>query len=201
MTSQLVPRIDPTLKPVFDRKQGGGDYYVTFCNFAKERWTHPLEGEGGADVFVMSNALFDIENAKQELAAVSETVREQVIQARIGQGVFRHKLLAHWEGMCAVTGIAVPQTLVASHIKPWRASSNADRLDQFNGLLLVGTLDRLFDSGLVSFSDSGGMLVSEQLHEANRRTLGLNADLQLRSVHAKHRPFLREHRTLYGFDG
>src|SRR5690606_5811487 len=63
---------------------------------------------------------------------VSETVRQQLVDARIGQGGFRRDLMAYWEGCCALTGCSVVEVLVASHIKPWAGSTNKERLDPFN---------------------------------------------------------------------
>jgi len=37
---------------------------------------------------------------------------------RVGQDPFRQGLLDFWEGRCAITGLAVPELLRASHIKP-----------------------------------------------------------------------------------
>ena len=144
-----------------------------------------------------SNPLFDIDDAADELDVLSETERDAVVLARIGQGRFREDLLTYWEGKCAVTGVPIAPALVASHIKPWRFSDNAERLDVFNGLLLVGTLDRLFDVGLIAFSDTGALLVHDSINVAARATLGLSRPMRLRSVHAKHRPFLRKHREMH----
>jgi putative restriction endonuclease len=67
---------------------------------------------------------------------LGETEKRNLVKPRIGQGTFRQKLVANWNG-CAVTGFKDTNLLVASHIKPWRASNNTERLDPFNGLLLV----------------------------------------------------------------
>lgn len=69
-----------------------------------------------------------------------------------------------WGGRCAVTGVDVPPLLTASHIKPWRAATNPERLDPYNGLLLLPQYDRLFDRGLITFADDGRMQVSEAFH-------------------------------------
>lgn len=74
---------------------------------------------------------------------VTATEKELLLKTRIGQGSFRQKLIALWGG-CAVTGYKDTSMLVASHIKPWRASSNKERLDGYNGLLLLPTLDKAF---------------------------------------------------------
>ncbi len=135
----------------------------------------------------------DIRAASSELVVLDQTTREAVIEARRGQGAFRQALLNAWQS-CAVTGCDLPQVLRASHIKPWRYSSNAERLDPYNGLLLLGTLDLLFDAALISFLDSGELLISGDLTATQRKSLGLQDGLRLRTVDAKHVPCLSWHR-------
>ncbi len=106
--------------------------------------------------------LDDIEQI-QEQTALKETTRKALIDARVGQGKFRQDLNQLWNGACPVTGCSVDAVLRASHIKPWRSSSNKERLDPHNGLLLAAHLDALFDAGLISFADDGSMLVSDQI--------------------------------------
>ena len=88
------------------------------------------------------------------------TTKEALVEARIGQGAFRSKVLGLWNNRCAVTGSAILDAIRASHIKPWRVSNNMERLDSSNGLPLVAGLDALFDAGLISFEESGRMIVS-----------------------------------------
>jgi hypothetical protein len=59
-----------------------------------------------------------------------------------------------------VTEVDKPEHLIASHTKPWRDSSNDERLDGENGFLLTPTVDHLFDKGFISFENSGGLIVS-----------------------------------------
>jgi len=90
------------------------------------------------------------------------TDRLQLSRARVGQGLFRKRVLA-LEPACRVTGITAESLLRASHIKPWRDSSNAERLDGANGLMLSPHVDLLFDLHLISFSDEGNLLISTEL--------------------------------------
>jgi hypothetical protein len=142
--------------------------------------------------------LRDIEAAKEQLNAVDRTVRDQLIQARLGQGCFRDQLLEYWDGRCALTGVSIVEALVASHIKPWRDANNAERLDPYNGLLLVGTVDRLFDKGLVGFDGRGRMIVKGELTDDDLSALGLERDMRLDHVHARHKQYLAEHRRIHG---
>lgn len=112
---------------------------------------------------------------------------------RIGHGDFRQVLVDYW-GSCAVTGLATPQLLRASHIKPWAASSPIEKTDPFNGLLLAPHLDAAFDAGYIGFSGDGTLIRSRRLSFADAEALGLGESLRLRRIDARHAPFLEYHR-------
>jgi hypothetical protein len=103
--------------------------------------------------------------AEQALRAdpnITATEKEQLIKARRGQGLYRSRLDTI-ETTCRITGLSQRGHLRASHIKPWRLSTNSEKLDGNNGLLLSPHIDHLFDRGFISFADDGGMLVSSKL--------------------------------------
>jgi putative restriction endonuclease len=132
----------------------------------------------------------------ERLAAIDGTTREALVRQRVGQSVFRDALLDYWEGRCAVTGLAVPQLLRASHAKPWAESTDDERLDVHNGLLLAVHLDALFDAGLISFTDEGHPLVSPALTAEALAALGLAHGIPpLSRVAEGHRPYLEHHRA------
>jgi hypothetical protein len=139
------------------------------------------------------DALTDVAESGADLISVSKTVREALIEARLGQGLFRRQLLHYWNG-CAVTGCQRLEALRASHIRPWRDSSNRQRLDKFNGLLLLGTLDALFDCGLISFSEQGELMQASVLTNKESRYLGLESGMRLRRMDQQHLPYLQWHR-------
>lgn len=93
---------------------------------------------------------------------IPETEKEQLIKARRGQGLFRSRVEL-LEAGCRITGVTERSHLRASHTKPWRDSSDFEKLDGNNGLLLAPHIDHLFDRGYISFEDSGVLLVSPQL--------------------------------------
>ncbi len=128
--------------------------------------------------------------------AIPETTKRALIDARIGQGKFRENLEKHWSAACSVTGCEIGEVLRASHIRPWRCSSNEERLDPENGLLLMATLDAAFDRGLISFSEQGEMLVASRLSEEQRVQLGVPRPL--RKPPSKHQAaYLRFHREYW----
>ena len=123
------------------------------------------------------------------------TEAERLVVQRVGQDVFRAGLMEYWEGRCAVTGLAVPELLRASHIKPWAdCPTDAERLDVFNGLLLAPQLDAAFDRGLITVEDAGDVRISEHLDAAARAVLGLATVLFVRGLGTRHKAYLRWHR-------
>jgi hypothetical protein len=118
------------------------------------------------------------------------TEKIELIKARIGQGKFREQLVSHW-GQCAVTGYKDVSLLVASHIKPWRVSDNKERLDPFNGLLLLPNLDRAFDKGLLTFDAAGALQVSPLLSNPDQLGIVQGVRALLRPEHQVYMEFHR----------
>jgi len=122
------------------------------------------------------------------------TERERLAAARVGQGDFRTALIGIWGGACPVAGVDELRILRASHIKPWRASTNRERLDPYNGLLLCANIDALFDRGLISFTDEGVLLISPDVSAENRERLGLGGEVRIAGLKPAHAPYLQHHR-------
>lgn len=141
----------------------------------------------------VSNVLKDVEEKHEQLSSEPEVRREAIIQARLGQGMFRERLINLWEG-CSVTGYANTDFLVACHIKPWRDCTPSEALDATNGLLLVPNLDRAFDRGFISFDVAGWIMLSPQLEENDQLKIGLSPEMQLRKLYPQHETFLQYHR-------
>ncbi len=139
------------------------------------------------------NLLDEIETAKFELADLTETERETIIKSRIGQGKFRESLFGLWGG-CQITDVKNPELLRASHIKPWRVSTNEERLDPNNGLLLTPAYEHLFDKGFITFSDDGQMFVSGELSQIEAKNLGINLKARIRCLAERSKCFLKYHR-------
>jgi hypothetical protein len=126
---------------------------------------------------------------------IDDTTREALIHARVGQGRFRSDVLKLWDNRCAVTGSRIVDAVRASHIKPWRSSTNEERLDSENGLPLVASLDALLDAGFISFDSSGKLLVSSELSESERRVYGLSGASLRKKPAGKTAIYLAFHRA------
>jgi hypothetical protein len=121
---------------------------------------------------------------------------ERLVVERVGQGLFRNGLMEYWQGRCAVTGLAIPELLRASHIRPWaKCETDAERLDIYNGLLLAPNLDAAFDRGFITFADDGSVTISSRLGERDRRALGLDLPQRISGLTSNHLEYLRFHRA------
>lgn len=101
-----------------------------------------------------------------------ETDVLRVIRARRVQSFFRSAVLTSYSARCAISGLAVPELLVASHIIPWSASVER-RADPTNGICLNALFDRAFDRGLLTIDEDFRVVISTKL-----RRDAESADLQ-----------------------
>lgn len=173
----------------------------------------PEAREAGQPLKVQSwNALYDMldkasaiartmpnrvaQKFQQETAILpTSTEAERWVVQRIGQNLFRSALLDFWRGRCCITGLAVPELLRASHIRPWAlCNSDEQRLDVFNGLLLSPALDALFDGGWITFIPAGKMIVAASLPPGELNLLGVATDSNIQGMKAEHLPYLQFHR-------
>lgn len=175
----------------------------------------PLEREVAAKVMNMVpeaqrleawTSLMDaMQSAPEEFIAPQEgdtransTTRLAEYQARVGQGIYRQRVMQKWDRTCSVTGLGCSALVKASHVKPWKASTSSERLDGDNGLLLAAHLDALFDRGLISFDEQGTMLLSDQLPAEEQAYFGLPQSLR-KPPNTRLRQFLGYHREhLFG---
>jgi putative restriction endonuclease len=125
-----------------------------------EYWEHKLELNISAD------------------PSVRDTERVAIVKARIGQGLFKERV-SQIETKCRITGVDNPIHLVASHCKPWRDSTNLERLDGENGLLLTPSIDHLFDRGFIGFENNGELIISPVAHRLSLQRMGIDTEKTL----------------------
>ena len=175
------------------------------CRFVGEfqmiRW---YEKEGVADtdgalrkalVFVLEQISFpDVPNETSSPSADGgPTTATRQVEVRTKQRLFRDRVIKIERG-CRVTGICDLRFLVASHIKPWSKCSDAERIDEANGLLLSPHIDHLFNDGWLTFAEDGQVQLSEALPEDVARALcGNLGATRSRSFNARQQSFLRYH--------
>ena len=114
-----------------------------------------------------------LEAAVETDTSLPPTERETIIRARRGQGLFKERVM-RIEERCRITKVDNPVHLVASHCKPWRDSSNQERLNGDNGLLLTPSIDHLFDRGFIGFEDDGDLIISPVAHQPSLERMGID---------------------------
>lgn len=98
---------------------------------------------------------FDWQNLQGE-------VRERVVKTRVNQSVFRQMVLKTYTNKCAISGICLPELLVAGHIVPWAIDSQ-NRLNPENGICLSNLYDRAYENGLICIDTEYKILISKRL--------------------------------------
>lgn len=122
-------------------------YFRIFVDYFGET-EHPLEAQA--------------EEEKIEAESIPDEAKKQIQYARIGQGRYRKALLNECP-FCPITLISDDRLLIASHIKPWVASTENEKTDPKNGFMFTPTYDFLFDRGFISFTDNKNIMVSPWL--------------------------------------
>jgi putative restriction endonuclease len=127
---------------------------------------------------------------------VPATERDAIVRARCGQGLFKQRVVKI-ESRCRITGVDNLNHLLASHCKPWRDSSNEERLNGENGLLLTPSIDHLFDRGFIGFEDSGNLIISPVAHRPSlqRMRIETSRPLNVGGFTQGQREFLDYHRN------
>lgn len=124
---------------------------------------------------------------------LENTSKKEMLDIRVGQYRFRKLVMSYWNNKCAVTG--TKHFLTAGHIKPWRDSDNAERLDVYNGISLSPSYDKAFDKGMISFNNDGTIIISKEL-ASEAHLLGINENdklcAQLNFLHHKYLTWHRE---------
>lgn len=157
---------------------------------------NPVTGKVRETYWLMPSALQEQHDTKEILKqpALSSTEKAALVLCRVGQGIFRLQLLEEWQ-RCPLTGCDDLALLRASHVKPWRASDNRERMDPANGILLAPNVDAAFDQGLITFDHSGRIVISNRLSEHNRVSLGIRADstIELNLARQLYMAYHRDH--------
>lgn len=142
-----------------------------------------FELEGGAELQLLGQeqlqstiveAMYERENeswrVRQPDLTDRETERLYNGAVRVGQHLFARSVLVNCRGACVFCGMTSPaflgaRLLIASHIKPWRDSGPAERLDARNGVAACPTHDRAFDVGLITLTEKLEIRLSPRLRQ------------------------------------
>lgn len=127
----------------------------------------------------------------------NKTERSGLVTSRVGQGAYRKGIIHRWEYECAVTRFNKLKILIASHIVPWSKSTDAERLDINNGILLSPIYDALFDKHLISFDHLGKILLSGTIENSAYERIGVSGKEKIRNLSRYNFEYLDRHRELF----
>lgn len=139
----------------------GADARAIWREFEADRETLAFEGERLLHERRQPSLLDEV-----ALDGVAGIDRDALVRVRVNQAQFRRMILARFDSTCAVTGLRIPELLVASHIIPW-AESVEHRLDPGNGLCLNALHDRAFERGLIVIDDDLRIRASDRLRRGD----------------------------------
>ena len=108
-----------------------------------------------------------------------QTTVERIVKARVGQQQFKREVLQECDSTCAFTLVRDPGLLIAGHIKPWAKSDDSEKLDPKNGLVFTPTYDRLFNNGLISFTEQCALIISPLLSRETSTRLHIHPNMEL----------------------
>ncbi|MBN2685858.1 MAG: HNH endonuclease [Pontiellaceae bacterium] len=127
----------------------------------QQDWTGMAEKSEEAFEQLMKETPIAAPETEIKIPEGSSEVKRTVKTRRL-QTFFRNTVLASYESRCALTGLAIPQLLVASHIIPW-SENEQRRADPTNGLCLNALHDKAFDRHLITFDEDYRLLISDYL--------------------------------------
>lgn len=107
------------------------------------------------------------------------TERNIIAKARIGQGIYKERLVKKFNGECCICHLKNISLLIGSHIKEWANSDIYEKGDINNGLLLCTLHDSLFDKHLITFNKDGNIIFSNKLSEEDKKILNLKNDIHI----------------------
>ncbi len=114
--------------------------------------------------------------SKREKAA-----RQAISLARDGQGKYREQLLEQCR-FCPMSMISDERLLIASHIKPWAASTIVEKTDPYNGYILSPLYDKLFDRGFITFSDNRHIILSDFISPYTWKQINIKNDTFIKAL-------------------
>jgi putative restriction endonuclease len=131
---------------------------------------------------------------------VNQTDVEAIVKRRMHTGKLRKLVLQTFDRKCCLTGVAMPQLLICSHIHPWSISNHEERVDPENTLLLAANWDALFDRHLITFTPRGQVIVAKAIERGGiSKLMGLDvsACLDARWLTPKRLQYLAAHRKRF----
>ena len=124
---------------------------------------------------------------------LAETETEVKTKIRLGQRKFRQGLLRLWDQKCALCEIELPELLRASYSKPWKDSTDVERVDSYNGVLLCCNHHALYENGFIAFDGQGRLHISSQIPEEDYERYGIQSKIKI-ARKEQNKPYFKWHK-------
>lgn len=124
---------------------------------------------------------------------LAEAESEAKTKIRMGEQKFRENLMPLWEHQCTLCGIELPALLKASPSKPWKDSTDSERVDPYNGVLLCCNHDALYKKGFIAFDGQGRLHISSQIPEADYEKYGIHKKVKI-ARKEENKPYFKWHK-------
>jgi len=124
---------------------------------------------------------------------LAETETEVKTKIRLGRKKFRQGLLPLWDKKCALCEIELPELLRASYSKPWKDSTDVERVDSYNGVLLCCNHNALYETGFIAFDGQGRLHISSQIPEEDYGKYGIQPKMKI-ARKEQNKPYFKWHK-------
>ncbi|MGO1060156.1 HNH endonuclease [Planococcus sp. FY231025] len=195
--SEIQPLLPLKYSP-FQEDASGNSGYLYPCN--EELAMRILE-------LISTQNFFSVEEEQLELAIevvrrtkhnplltmISEMELDIKTKMRRGKAQFRKNLQTLWQEGCPLCGIAIEEAMTASYAKPWKDSTDAERLDPYNGILLCANHAALYTAGLIAFTGGGSLRVASRIPKQLYPVYGLAKGAKVPAA-PEHAPYFRWHK-------
>ena len=173
-------------EPELIKNRGGNSWKITqffgFANshkgqFSKLNFSSLLSQIDDIDIDDVAEYHLENYTIKEEKNLPNENEGTDILRelkTRVGQAKLRKRILKHYSNKCSLCDIRITDLLVASHIKSWAKSSQMERIDPQNTILLCRLHDGLFDKGYISLNEDFQILFK---NKALLEDQGISTDL------------------------
>ena len=178
---QIIRKIAlPLVSYIYSEKVGDEKspmfYWKLFVDF-DAIW----ERQNGPLVFSYGKQKESREQAAPAPDKKTEKKNQDIRRARDGQGKYREQLLLQCP-FCPFTMVSDERLLIASHIKPWAASNDKEKVDPYNGYMLTPLYDKLFDRGFITFTENRHLVISDFISPLTWKKLGIKGDVFVQNL-------------------
>lgn len=165
--NDILPYLPIKYSP-FQKNTDGNQGYLYPCN--EELSIKLLELIGDLNIYEVDDVQLELAISTVRpterntfIPMIFETEAEAKTKIRLGRKKFREKLMPLWKHKCTICGIELSALLQASYSKPWKDSTDAERIDVYNGILLCSNHDALYEKGFIAFDGQGKIHISSQI--------------------------------------